>query len=413
MKKLLAAALICLYLFTLLACKETKPSITGPDNNNLKPDLEKINAEVVQTNNDFGLQLFKTINTTCPDSNIFIAPLSVSIALGMALNGAEGTTRDEIITMLNLGGMSQETINETYQQLITLLAGNEEKVLFEIANSVWYDQTRMIPEQDFLNVNQKFFFADVLNLNFSQAGAVDSINNWISDKTHGKIENMLDQIPGSAVLYLINALYFYGQWLYTFDKEKTEEFDFFLQGGAVVQCPLMNQKSEYYYYENEDIQMLDMKYANEAYSMTLILPKYDKDINMIIDDLSPETWSDWINLMDKDSVTVHLPKFKTEYKRTLNEDLKALGMKLAFTPDADFSGIAPGREIWISRVLHKALIEVNEEGSEAAAATIIEFIELSIPMHPEMFINRPFFFVIREHQTNTILFMGKIMNPVE
>lgn len=413
MKKLLAAALICLYLFTLLACKETKPSITGPDNNNLQPDLEKINAEVVQTNNDFGLQLFKTINTTCPDSNIFIAPLSVSIALGMALNGAEGTTRDEIITMLNLGGMSQETINETYQQLITLLAGNEEKVLFEIANSVWYDQTRMIPEQDFLNVNQKFFFADVLNLNFSQAGAVDSINNWISDKTHGKIENMLDQIPGSAVLYLINALYFYGQWLYTFDKEKTEEFDFFLQGGAVVQCPLMNQKSEYYYYENEDIQMLDMKYANEAYSMTLILPKYDKDINMIIDDLSPETWSDWINLMDKDSVTVHLPKFKTEYKRTLNEDLKALGMKLAFTPDADFSGIAPGREIWISRVLHKALIEVNEEGSEAAAATIIEFIELSIPMHPEMFINRPFFFVIREHQTNTILFMGKIMNPVE
>ena len=159
--------------------------------------------------------------------------------------------------------------------------------------------------------------------------------------------------------------------------------------------------------------MLDMFYANKNYSMTLILPKYDKDINTLIDGMSTEAWNGWINQMAKDSVIVHMPKFKTEYKRKLNDDLIALGMEKAFTPDAEFTGIAEGREIWISRILHKALIEVNEEGSEAAAATIIEFIETSIPIQPEMFINRPFFFVIREQRTNTILFMGKIMNPVE
>jgi serine protease inhibitor len=412
MKSRLVLALLLVFFIVLAGCKESQPAITDPVNHN-NPDLAKINAEVVQTNNTFGFQLFKTINTTSRDSNIFIAPLSVSIALGMAVNGADGTTRDEILSMLNLTDLPQEAVNETYQQLIKLLSNNEEKVLFEIANSIWYDQNRMVPEQTFLDINQKYFFADVLNINFSQADAVDIINGLISEHTNGKIENMLDRVPGNAVLYLINALYFYGQWLYTFDKDNTEEQDFYLLNGSKVTCPLMSQKSEYYYYANDRIQMIDMNYANANYSMTLVLPNYETDINTVVDDISASEWNSWIDQMGKDSVSVHLPKFKTEYKRLLNDDLMALGMHESFTPAADFSGIAKDRDIWISRVLHKALIEVNEQGSEAAAATIIEFLETSLPVHPEMFINRPFFFVIREHTTNTILFMGKIMNPVE
>jgi serine protease inhibitor len=407
--------LLIIFFILFIGCKETKPSITEPTNGDTDTpvDFNKINAEVVQTNNEFGLRLFKTINETSAQSNIFISPLSVSIALGMAINGANGTTKDEIISMLNLNGLSQEAINETYQQLIKLLISNEEKVLFEIANSIWYDQNRMIPEQNFLDVNQTYFFADVRDIDFSQPSAVDSINNWISEETHGKIEDMLDSIPGSAVLYLINALYFYGQWLYTFDKDNTKEQDFYLLNGSTVRCPLMSQKSEYHYYANDQMQVIDMPYANKDYSMTLVLPNYETDINTLVNGLSVEEWNSWIGQFGKDSVTVYLPKFKTEYKRLLNDDLKALGMQIAFTPDADFSGIAPNREIWISRVLHKAFIEINEEGSEAAAATIIEIIETSIPMHPEMYINRPFFFVIREHKSNTILFMGKIANPLE
>ena len=391
-------------------------SIGGPDHTDDTVNLQKINTQVVETNNEFGFDLFKTINSARPDSNIFISPLSVSIALGMAINGANGTTRDEIVTMLDFSDVSQEQINETYQQLILLLLNNDEQVLFEIANSIWYDQNRMVPEQDFLTVNQDYFFADVLNVNFSSPDALNMINGWISDKTHGKIENMLDYIPRDAVLYIINALYFYGQWYYTFNKEETAERSFFLLDGSSVQCPVMAQKSEFEYYDNDRIQMIDMKYANSDYSMTIILPAYNTNINSVIGEISGDTWNDWTGSLNTDSVTIHMPKFKTEYKKLLNEDLKALGMQEAFTPPpggADFTKIYPPGEICISRVLHKAFIEVNEEGSEAAAVTIIEVVRSSIPVHPEMYINRPFFFVIREHETNTILFMGKIANPIE
>jgi serine protease inhibitor len=382
---------------------ETKPTI----------NLTEAKKMVIKYNNEFGLKLFKTINTSCRDSNIFISPLSVSIALGMALNGANGTTRDEIVTMLNLADLPQKEINESYQQLITLLLSNEEKVLFEIANSIWYDQQRMVPTQEFLGINQQYFFADVLNINFSQADAVDIINNWISNKTHEKIQNMLDYIPPDVVLYLINALYFYGQWLYTFDKDKTEENDFYLLNGSKVRCPLMSQKSEYLYYANDVMQMIDLKYANLDYSMTVVLPTSETDVNSMIDALSTDSWNSWIDHLYQDSVTVNMPKFKTEYYRLLNNDLKVLGMQEAFTPAADFSGITPGGGLWISRVIHKAVIEVNEEGSEAAAATIIEFRESVVPQFQEIYLNRPFMFIIREHKTNTILFIGKIVNPIE
>ena len=144
------------------------------------------------------------------------------MALGMTLNGAAGTTYDAMQSTLGWQNLSEEEINNSYRNIINLLIALDPKIVFEIANSIWYDQNRMIPEQIFLDLNKKYFLADVLDIDFSQAGAVDIINNWISDKTHGKIEKMLDQIPGNAVLYLINALYFYGQWLYTFDKEDTE-----------------------------------------------------------------------------------------------------------------------------------------------------------------------------------------------
>jgi serine protease inhibitor len=410
--------LFTLFILSLLLvhCKEDKNPLDAqnPDPGTQPPfNLTEAQKLVIKSGNEFGWKLFKTINTSCRDSNIFISPLSVSIALGMAINGANGTTKDEIITMLNLDDLSQEAINETYQQLITLLLSNEEKVLFEIANSIWYDQQRMVPEQDFLTINQQYFFADVLKINFSEADAVDIINNWISDKTHGKIQNMLDYIPDLAVLYLINALYFYGQWLYTFDKDKTEENDFYLLNGSKVQCPLMSQKSQYFYYANDVMQMIDMKYAKLDYSMTLVLPSLNTNVNIMIDTLSTDTWNSWINHLYQDSVNIFMPKFKTEYYRSLKNDLISLGMKTAFIPYvADFTSITTQESIWISRVLHKACIEVNEEGSEAAAATIIEFIK-SASGHPTMYINHPFMFVIRKHTTNTILFIGKIVNPIE
>ena len=417
MKTNMLISLMIIFFIYFVGCEKSKQSIIEPDNTDntdIVEDLGKINTQVVQTNNEFGFDLFKTINPTRPDSNIFISPLSVSIALGMAVNGANGSTRDEILTMLDLADISEEQINETYQQLIALLLNNDEQVLFEIANSIWYDQNRMVPEQDFLTVNQNYFFADVLNINFSSSDALNTINGWISDKTHGKIENMLDCIPGDAVLYIINALYFYGQWLYTFDKEETEERPFVLLDNSSVECPLMAQKSEFEYYANDMMQMIDLKYANSDYSMTIVLPAYNININTMINDISNDTWNGWIDSLNTDSVTIHLPKFKTEYNRLLNDDLKALGMQEAFDQYADFTRIYPPGSISISRVLHKAFIEVNEEGSKAAAATIIEIKwESAGPMHPEIYINRPFLLVIREHETNTILFIGKIVNPVE
>ncbi len=394
------------------SCEKTKVEESGPKEINLT-QKGKI---LVDSDNLFGINLFKEVlKSEEPEKNVMISPLSVSLALAMTYNGADGDTKEAMEKTLELSGFTIDEINENYKMLIGALASVDPKVLMSIANSIWYKQTFEV-EQDFINVNQNYFYAEVSPLDFLDPEAVNTINNWVADKTNDKITEILDYIPASAVMYLINAIYFKGIWKYEFDESGTEEKPFYLSNGTTKDVPMMVQEGSFNYLSNDIIQAVEMPYGAGNYSMIILLPQYNKTLDDIIDQLSNENWNRWLSeFYEAGKVQIHLPKFKFEYEDSLNNELINLGMGIAFDPyNADFSKINPNRQLFISRVIHKTFIEVNEEGTEAAAVTLVEMMETSagggetfIPFY----VNQPFIFVIKEKYTNSIIFIGKVMEP--
>ncbi|MBE9511919.1 MAG: serpin family protein, partial [Bacteroidetes bacterium] len=258
--------------------------------------------------------------------------------------------------------------------------------------------------------NQNYFYAEVSPLDFNNPEAVNTINNWVADKTNDKITEILDYIPADAVMYLINAIYFKGIWKYEFDESDTEEKPFYLSDGTTKDVPMMVQEASFNYFSNDIMQAVEMPYGAGNYSMVILLPQNNKTPDDIIDQLSNDNWNRWLSeFYEAGKAHIQLPKFKFEYKNKLNDELINMGMGIAFG-NADFSKINPNRDLFISRVLHKTFIEVNEEGTEAAAVTLVELRETSIA--GETFIvNKPFIFVIKEKYTNSIIFIGKVMEP--
>ena len=404
--------LIFLFLFSIFGCDTTEP--TEP-----LRELSSDEVELVEADNSFGLKLFKNINAETPDSNVFISPLSISMALGMTYNGAAGSTEEAMRTTLEFGDLSMDEINESYKSIIELLMGIDSDVEFNIANSIWYKDTKPF-KQDFFERCRDYFDARVKGLDFSQSEAVkDTINNWVEEKTNGKIKNILDFVPPEAIMYLVNAIYFNGTWTYQFDEDDTKDEPFYLSGGGTKECKMMEVKSLFKYFADSSIQAIDIPYGLGNYSLTVILPQYGKDINLLMANLTQEKWDGWMNSFYEDSVNLFLPKLKLEYKTDsiLKEVLKYMGMEVAFDQDlANFSGMAElPPQIWIGRVIHKTFLEIDEEGTEAAAATVVEMMEKSVAPGseiPTMRIDRPFIFAIRENHSGTILFIGKIVDPV-
>ena len=343
-----------------------------------------------------------------------ISPLSVSLALAMTYNGADGDTKEAMKKTLELYGLTVDEINENYKILIDALASVDPKVLMSIANSIWYRQTFEV-EQDFINVNENYFNAEVSPLDFNDPDAVTTINNWVAGKTKNKITEILDAIPADAVMYLINAIYFKGIWKYEFDESDTEEKPFYLSDGTTKDVPMMIQEASFNYLSNDILQAVEMPYGAGNYSMIILLPQYNKSLDDIIDQLSNENWNKWLSeFYEAEKLQIHLPKFKFEYKNQLNDELKNMDMGIAFDPEyADFSKINSTWQLFISRVIHKSFIEVNEEGTEAAAVTLVEMNYTSFGGETgiHFYVNQPFIFAIKEKYTNTIIFMGKVMEP--
>jgi serine protease inhibitor len=374
-------------------------------------DLTPLEKSVVASANSFGFRLFSKINAVQTDTNVFISPFSVSMAFGMALNGANGATLDSLKQALGDAGKSTDEVNQSYKNITATLTSLDPKVAFQIANSIWY-ATGFEVLQKFLDDNRTYFDAEVTSLDFSQPSALQTINNWVNTKTNGKIPTILDRIPIDAVMYLINAIYFKGAWTYQFDPQYTKDAPFTCADGSTVSCQLMSQQATFAYYANSELQAIDLPYGDRMFSMTVILPRAGTSIDQFAAALTEGQWNSIVSQLDSLKVNLYIPKFKLEYGRTLNDELKALRMNIAFHPGADFSRITPGSGIWISRVLHKTFVDVNEEGTEAAAATVIEFIRSSQGDQPTvMRIDRPFIFAVREHRSGTILFIGKIVDP--
>ncbi len=398
-----------LFVFALivaLASCNNDPITTIED---AKPLVLKVELQKrVNQDNTFAFDLLKQTMDISKEANVTVSPLSVSIALGMTWNGADGTTKSEMETALKMSGLTASQINEYYKIMQTGLPTIDPTTKLSIANSIWYQKDFGV-KSDFLSINKENFNAYIKELDFSQAWAKDTINNWCSAKTKGLIPTIIDEIPSNAVMYLVNAVYFKGIWSQKFDKKSTTESTFTNEAGNGISVNMMHQQDTLGYASDEMAQYVDLTYGNKAFSMTVIVPEYGKTVSDILNYLTIEKWNETIGNLRQREIILHLPRFKSENKFTLNEPLKTMGMPTAFTENADFSKISDAK-LMISKVLHKTYIAVDEDGTEAAAVTAVEMIKTSMPVIPEVRANRPFIFVIREKSTGVILFIGKMGN---
>lgn len=404
---ILALTLLVPAGFILHGCEMLEPEKAPRD----VRALSTSEARLVDADNEFGLNLFRAVSEEEGDSNVFISPLSVSMALGMTLNGAEGDTYAAMQEALALSGLSEAEINESYRTLIDLLHGLDPEVVFEIANSIWHREGFAV-EADFLDINRESFDSEVRELDFSDPAAPGVINGWVDEKTHGKIEKIVDQIDPLTMMYLINAIYFKGMWTYEFDEEATQNRPFAAMDGSVDDVPMMEQEAELAYFESDALQVVDLPYGDSLYSMMVILPRQGGNLDEVVASLDQETWNDWTGRLESREVWLRLPRFQLEYEVDLNQVLSSLGMEVAFNPyEADFTAINPAGELYISKVKHKTFIDLDEEGTEAAAVTSVEVGVVSVdPNAPvPMFVDRPFVFAIREQHSGTILFVGKVV----
>jgi len=377
--------------------------------------LTPAELETVDAFNDFGFELFRqVIQEDEGDTNVFVSPLSISMALGMTVNGARGNTEQAMKSTLEFGSMDIADIDEAYQGLMELLPGLDPEVLFQVANSIWY-RLGMDIRQDFLSTCETYFDAEVTGLDFNSPGAAPAINTWVDDKTNGKIKKIVESpIPSEMVLYLINAIYFKGTWTEQFDPELTRDDLFRLPGGNQVPCRMMarpgpGEKIDVDCFCDSEVTIVDLPYADGWYSMTVVLPQTGGDLDDLIAGLDGEKWNAWMERIGAHEGILLMPRFETTYEIKLKDALTALGMGLAFEPGyADFSGIIDGIPLWIDEVKHKTFVRVDEAGTEAAAVTSV-----SLPTSAgfSVHLNRPFLFAIREKHSGTILFIGKMVNP--
>ena len=405
--------LFCSVLLLCVGCDEFRPDMF--DKKEAKPEIGPVDGSVVTANTKLGFSLFNEIRKTEQDKNIFISPFSISVALAMTLNGAAGETEQAMTNTLQLHGLDSESINTGYAGLRQTLLTSDPKVTLTIANSLWARQGFSF-KPDFLQRNTQFFGAEISTLDFDNSSASKTINQWVDTNTNGKIQRIVgDQIDPITVLFLINAIYFKGTWQKEFDPSKTREGPFHLANGDEKQVPMMRQQRWYPYYREENFQAISLAYGDGQMSMYIFLPDRESDLNIFLENLNAESWENWMSQFHEQDVSLVMPKFKLEYGKTLNDPLKALGMDVAFDPElADFSRMASLEfgNLYIEKVVHKTFVEVNEEGTEAAAATSVEVGVKSVPPPPISFsVDRPFFFAIRDNETKTVLFMGVVVEP--
>ncbi|MBP7215502.1 MAG: serpin family protein, partial [Candidatus Kapabacteria bacterium] len=268
-------------------------------------------------------------------------------------------------------------------------------------------------EQTFFDLCKQYFDAEVTGLNFNESEkSKEIINNWVNEKTKGKIKDIVDQIDGNSMMFLINAIYFKGAWHSKFEPKDTYKGKFTKLNGEKQDCDMMKQESQFEYYSNDYFQIVDMPYSFGDWSMTIFLPQLDKSFNECVAAFTKDNYEQWIANLDTEKIAIEMPKFKIEYKTSLNNTLKKLGMGIAFIPgEADFTNMSElyGERLYIDSVKHKTFIQVDEEGTEAAAVTSVEIGLKSMPKLKNVMINRPFLFVIRDTHSGTILFIGKIL----
>jgi serine protease inhibitor len=404
--------LLCLLIIALLSCNKD-----GADPGEGKSlVLTPAEQQKVAADNAFTLKLFKEIIASeGSGQNQFMSPLSVSFAMGMTANGAKAETLAAINSTMDFNGFTQAAINSYYSKIMTELPNLEPNTQFKIANSIWYHQgLEVLPA--FIDANTASYQAKVQALDFADPAAKNTINSWVNEKTNSKIPSIIDAISDDAQMFLINAIYFKSAWKTKFDAGATKKRSFTLPGGSTVQADFMAGKIDY----NNNLITEDGKttiiaefpYAHDRFSMVAILPPSGVSVKQLIANMDSPKWSSWMAGLRTQQSQVYLPKFKFSYSKSLKDPLINLGMGNAFSDAADFTGIRTIGGLAITDVKHKAFVDVNEQGTEAAAATSVEIGLTSAGPISTLEFNRPFLFVIREMKTGLVLFAGVVNNPL-
>lgn len=374
-------------------------------------------TELSRAHNSSGFEMLHELHEKDKESNLFISPTSIELALSMAYNGADTVTKTEMAKAMHISGLDVGAMNKQSQSLVTTITNADPNVDLAIANSIWTKQGTAF-NQTFLKTNTDFFKAKVQSLNFNDPRSTDTINSWVKESTRGKIDSIVSPPLSDFVMFLVNAVYFKGQWTYTFDQKLTKEQTFTNQSGQKKQHPLMSQKRpDFEYFENGDFQAIRLPYGDtKKLGMYVFLPK--GSLENFSNSLTEENWHSWLPNFKRSEGTILLPKFKNEYEIILNQALMALGIQTAFSDSADFSkmSINGKKDFKISEVKHKTFVEVNEEGTEAAAVTSIGMVgttSISVKKVEPFYmnVNKPFFFAITEKDTGEILFLGTINDP--
>ena len=396
-------------------------SLIKPRNITNLPDAEPINlksAEKISKDNAFALDIFKTTYkeaTKKNKPNVFISSLSINYALNMMANGARGETQNQIIETLKAKGYSMDQLNEYNKELAEALKSVDPSTSLTLANSIWHAPKFPVKE-NFISVNQSYYNAEVNAIDFTLPDALNIINGWCAEKTNNRIPEALTEINPKTVMMLINALYFKSGWVdfYKFEKNFTIEDDFYMENGRTQKVNMMRATNSYPYASDENASYLAIPFGNKAFSMVFAIPQTNKTIKDVIENLNENTWKTYQS-MPFTYITLRLPRFKTECSYYLEETiLPAMGMTLPLTSSADYSGISDS-ELYFNSILHKTFVEVNEDGAEAAAITIGDWVSSpgDEPIPLDFRINKPFVFAIQENSTGLILFMGKISEITE
>jgi serpin B len=393
---------------------ETRNNATTDTANAIEiPEEPAVEIEDIDTSDDslgFDFNLFQEVFKNTRGDNVIISTVSIKFALALAYNGATGEAKEAMAKVMQIDGLSLEEVNRQLRDLMASLEAADTDVQVEIANSLW-SHTDLDFYDDFVERCEQNYEAEVRKLDFSDPSSVDIINKWVEEKTHGKIEKIIEKFEGE-VFALINALYFKAPWAKQFSEGATEEEDFHLLNGDTMKVPMMRKKGVFPYYETQDFQAISLPYGDKRMSMYILLPKPDKDFNVFISSLNAGNWSGRMEKFNQEEVILFLPRLKTGFGTELSDALRSLGMEPAFCGNA-LGRMAPLPQC-IQRVLHKTVLEVNEAGTEGAACTYIAPIAISPLNPPEPFtmrVDRPFFLAIRDSVTGELLFMGSIIDP--
>lgn len=377
--------------------------------------LRSAEQEMVRSDQQFAFDFFANLfdeEALTEDKNFMVSPLSLSMALSMTMNGAAGETGKAMKQTLQKGDYSETEINGYYKKLKEALLKTDPTTKLSIANAIFANRQVAI-HSDFIKTNQSYYDATVQPVDFSDVATAGIINKWASDQTHGLIKKVIERTNALDLMYLLNALYFKGTWTTEFDVKNTSLKPFAGQDGVTTQVEMMTQKAKFNYTQDQNLQLVQLPYGNQAFSMMVLLPHEGKELrDVLAATRQRDYWSGLKSGLREAEVDLFLPKFKTEYSKKLNDLLTKMGMGITFTDAADFSGITdvPAR---ISFVKQDTYISTDESGTEAAAVTTVGMELTSIPSQPQKVIfnaERPFIYIIQENSTGAILFMGAVKN---